>query len=189
MLDASPFTWVRQSALGRLFVVIFIITLGVMVSLQVLGAPLRTEAAPGGIISFEFGGDLETSQAILDSWGQEGKIYAGLQLGLDYLFMPAYALAIGLGCVLVSSSFQRASAALTHLARWLVWGQFLAAGLDALENYALIRLLLGSVNSLWPSTAYWSATVKFGLVGVGLLYVLVGTVVKIVGRSGFTEKS
>jgi hypothetical protein len=189
MLDRKTFAWVRESAVGRLFVLILIITLAVIVALQVLGAPLRSAAAPGGIISFEFSGDLETSDAILSSWGAQGKIYAGLQLGLDYVFMLSYALAIGLGCVLVSSNYSGLSAGLVRLGVWLAWGQFLAAGLDGLENYALIRLLLGSVNGLWPPIAYWSATVKFGLVGIGLLYVLLGALIRLVRGSNRKERS
>jgi hypothetical protein len=189
MVDRSPFSWVNEAALGKLFVIILVFTLSVMVCMQVLGAPLRTEAAPGGIISFEFSGDLETSGAILNSWGEQGKVYAGLQLGLDYLFMPAYALSIALGCVLVSQNYQSLSSGLSRLGKWLAWGQFLAAGLDALENYALIRLLLGSVNDLWPSTAYWSAALKFGLVGIGLLYVVVGAGAMIFSRSRLEASS
>jgi hypothetical protein len=182
MANQSPFNWVQPSKLGRMFVFIFVVTIILIVSMQVLGAPLRTETAPGGIISYEFSGDLETARAILSSWGDEGQVYAGLQLGLDYLFIPAYALAIGLGCVLVSQYTGFLSAGLIRLGTWLAWGQFIAAGLDALENYALIRLLLGSNNALWPSVAFWSAAVKFGLVAVGLLYVILGVLLRLAGR-------
>lgn len=188
MTDRSPFTWVKPGSMGRMFALILMITLILIVSMQILGAPLRTEAAPGGIITYEFSGDLPTAQAILASWGDDGKVYAGLQLGLDYLFMPAYALSIGLGCVLVSRHFGVLSAKLIRLGAWLAWGQFIAAGLDALENYALIRLLLGSSNALWPPVAYWCAAIKFGLVAAGLIYVLLGVLFRLAGRPKAQEE-
>jgi urease beta subunit len=58
-----------------------------MVGLQVTGAPLRTDVSPHGIISFEFAGELDLAQRMVESWGSTGRIYAGLNLGLDYLFL------------------------------------------------------------------------------------------------------
>jgi hypothetical protein len=187
MEDRSSYSWIQPSKMGRMFAYVFVFTVIVIISLQVLGAPLKTAAAPGGIISFEFSGDLPTAQAILASWGEDGKIYAGLQLGLDYLFMPAYALAIGLACVLVSKSFASLAPLLEKLGVWLAWGQWAAAGLDAVENYSLIRLLVGSDNTLWPSIAYWSAAIKFGLVIIGLIYVVVGAARMLLARSKSLE--
>ena len=54
----------------------------------------------------------------------------------------------------------------------LAWGQAAAGLLDALENYSLIRVLLGTRLEYWPIVARLSATGKFGLVALGLLYVI-----------------
>jgi hypothetical protein len=67
-----------------------------MASLQVTGAPLKTAASPNGIISFEFAGEIAVAQRMVDSWGATGRIYAALNLGLDYLFLAVYACAIGI---------------------------------------------------------------------------------------------
>lgn len=56
----------------------------------------------------------------------------------------------------------------------LAWGSILAALLDALENYALIRVLLGSLNEIWPSIVKYCAGVKFFLVASGIIYILIG---------------
>lgn len=92
-----PFLWLTESGQSRVFVVAAILALLTMASLQVLDAPLKTAAAPAGIISYEFARDLEGARRILDSWGPEARVYAGLSLGLDYLFMLSYAGALGLG--------------------------------------------------------------------------------------------
>ena len=98
----TPFAWIAPEKQKPVFIFLVILTLVVMGCLQVLGKPLATDAAPGGIISYEFAGDLPTAQAILNSWGADGQVAAGLNLGLDFLFLFAYGSSIGLGCVLVA---------------------------------------------------------------------------------------
>lgn len=45
---------------------------------------------------------------------------------------------------------------------------------DAIENYILIQLLLGSQSTMWPEAAYYFATAKFSGAGVVLLLILIG---------------
>ncbi len=52
--------------------------------------------------------------------------------------------------------------------------QFVAALFDAIENIALIKLLLGSNNSLFPSIAYYFALIKFAIIAIGILYIIIG---------------
>lgn len=180
-----PFEWLSEPGQKRAFIAWVVLTLVVMVILQVLGGPLTTDAAPMGIISFELAGELSKAHGMLASWGQEGQVYAGLNLGLDYLFMLAYATAIGLGCVLVSRAWAKKAAFVAWVGAVLSWVLWLAALLDAVENYALIRLLLGSTEEAWPTLARWCAMPKFLLVRAGLVYVLLGAIlVMIVGRRG-----
>jgi hypothetical protein len=155
----------------RLFVFFLILTLVVMVALNVLGTPLQTAAAPAGIVSYEFSANTEGADAILNSWDNQAKIYAALNLGLDYLFMPAYATAIGLATIWVG---QAIGGRARSLGVWLAWGQWLAALLDATENVALLKMLLETTAAPWPQLAYGCAAVKFALVLLGLLFVLVG---------------
>ena len=176
-----PFEWLSHSGQKRAFVPLLVITLVVMASLQALGSPLKTDVAPAGIVSFEFAGELSEARSMVESWGQKGQVYAGLNLGLDYLFLVVYASAIGLGCVLMS---RRLSEQVEYMGTWgvvLAWGQLAAALLDGIENYALIRVLLGSEQRLWPVVARWCAVPKFLTVAAGLLYVIIGTMVVVVG--------
>ena len=170
----GPFRWIADSALKPALVLSVLATLALMVTLNALGAPLRTEASPGGIVSFEFAGSLAAAQRMMDSWGETGRIYAGLNLGLDYLFLVAYPFSIGLACVMVSRRLHTRGGGISRLGIGLAWGQGAAGLLDALENYSLIRVLLGTRIESWPLVARISATGKFALVTIGLLYVLVG---------------
>lgn len=169
-----PFEWLAPSIQKRAFLPLVVVTILVMIALQILGAPLKTDAAPDGIISFEVAGNLPSAQNILVSWGSGGQVYAGLQLGLDYLFIVAYTTSIALGCVLVAQALFNKRSSFAMLGRGLAWALFIAGLLDAIENYALIHLLVGSQDALWPLLAQWCAIPKFAIVAAGLLYVIIG---------------
>jgi hypothetical protein len=181
--NANPYRWLAQPQQKRAFFLLLALTLALMIWLRVLDRPLQTGAAPQGIVSFELAGTLANAQAILDSWDAEARVYAGLSLGIDYLFMVAYAGAIGLGCALIGGRLSSRRKRLGALGGWLAWGLIAAGLLDALENFSLIRTLLGSTEALWPSITRWSATGKFLLIGLGLLYVLIAGVVALFSRS------
>jgi hypothetical protein len=171
---------IPRSRQAHVFFLLLGLTLVLMISLQVIGGPLQTNAAPSGIVSYELAGNLVNARNMLDSWGSEGQVFAALSLGLDYLFLVAYSVTIALGCRIVVGNLHPRFAPLIRLGLLLSWAQFLAALLDALENYALIRVLLGSENALWPPTALWSAVPKFALVGLGILYILAGAVMTLI---------
>jgi hypothetical protein len=178
----TPFDWITAEKQKPVFIFLAILTVVVMGCLQIIGGPLVTDAAPQGIVSYEFAGDLSTARAILDSWGANGQVYAGLSLGLDFLFLFAYAGSIGLGCVLAARKLAPQGGPVYRAGVWLAWGLLLAAFLDYLENYALIRILLGSELALWPVMARWCAIPKFVLVGAGLLFMMIG------GITGYFKK-
>jgi len=169
-----PFEWLPEAKQKVVFRILFVLTIIVIVFMQLVSAPLITEVAPQGIVSFEFSGDLPNAEQIIASWGQEERIYCGLSLGLDYLFLVLYSSTIALGCILairiLSVKFLATAGAV------LSWLQFVAAFLDCLENIALIKLLLGSSNSIWPRIAWWCAGPKFLIVCAGLIYVMIGAV-------------
>jgi len=150
-------------------------TLAVGAGLAALGAPLATDVAPRGIVSFELAGDLEAATRILGSWSGEQRIRAGLSLGADFLFLLLYPLALALACTAVAERLATAGAPRAATAgALLAWGQGLTCALDAAENWALIELLLGSRAPFWPALAWGCAVPKFALVAAGLLYPAVG---------------
>jgi hypothetical protein len=96
-------------------------------------------------------------------------IYAAFELGLDYLFMPAYALALSVGILLASG---RHGGILRRAGSWMGWVTFAAAGFDAVENYGLFRMMTGGPMGSWPQAAAACATAKFGLLLAGILFAL-----------------
>jgi hypothetical protein len=75
---------------------------------------------------------------------------------------------------LASRRFLQRSSYLSGVGAILAWTIFGAALFDSVENYALIQLLLGAEQSLWPVLARICAIPKFLIVGLGLLYILLG---------------
>jgi hypothetical protein len=156
---------------------------------RILDQPLRTPAAPNGIVSFELAGSPLQARAITDEWkrssllfsnvaGQANPdivnipyIFAAFGLGIDYLFMPVYAFALAFGTLLAAGKHSGWFKTLGAMARY---GAFAAALFDAIENYALFQILLNRVYSPYPEIAYYCASIKFGLLVFGLLYVLIG---------------
>jgi hypothetical protein len=171
-----PFTWMSEREQKQAFLGIFVFTLAAMTAMNIIGHPLVNETAPQGIVSFEFAGTLDAAHRMMESWGETGLISAGLSLGFDYLFLVVYAFCIALGCVLMARAMQYRVKIFIPVGAVLAWAQFLAAILDAIENYALIRVLLGATVDLWPALARACAGPKFLIVSAGLLYIIVGLI-------------
>ena len=98
---------------------------------------------------------------------------------LDYVFLLSYSTTIGLACVWTARFLHDRQWSLARIGVPLAWVQWLAAVLDAIENYALITMLFGSVTSPWPQIAYWCAIIKFALVFLGMVYGIFGLVVRL----------
>lgn len=165
-----------------LFFTYLVFTLAVMAALMWVGSPLTTEQAPYGIISYEFARTPETASRIISSWSSQARLSAAFSLGLDYLFMPLYAITIAEACRWASMMLARQGWPLSSLGSWLAGGLWLAASLDAIENFSLTALLFGSEQLFWPLLAFLSAFVKFLLIFIGMVYSFFGLVVRVVIR-------
>ncbi|MCB9535229.1 MAG: hypothetical protein H6704_03115 [Myxococcales bacterium] len=128
----------------------------VTAALVVLGAPLVTDPAPHGIVSFELAADVHTAQAMLDSWGPEGVPIAARNLGLDALYLLLYPATLALGLWLVG-------------ARRLARAMPVAGALDLVENVALLAVLYDGPTPTLTGVAFAAATLKFFLVIWGTL--------------------
>ena len=170
------------------FLTFLLLTLLLFAIFQVLDQPLRTDAAPRGIVSFELAGNPLAAREIMESWKQlsvllsatrqpnpdivnVAYVFAAFGLGLDYLFMPVYSLTLSFATLLVAQKHLGWMRSLLVLAGY---GAFAAALFDAVENYALLRVLLGWVDTGYPELAAFCATIKFGLLVFGILVTVIG---------------
>jgi len=181
-MNSTPYNSLKPADQKRLFILVLVITLLLLVVNNYINTPLVTDPAPYGIISFELSQTTQQAMLILDSWDQQAKLHAAFGLGIDYLFMPAYAMAIGLACVLSAGAVRARRWPLAGVGLLLAWALWLGALLDAVENIALIILLFGNIIQPWPAIASWCAMIKFGLVFAGMIYAFYGLVVRLVIR-------
>lgn len=177
-----PLSLISPKSRPAIFAVLLIVTLIFMAILNITGDHLRTykdgkpvQPAPLGIISYELAGTEENAGNILNSWDNEDKVYAGFNLGFDYLWMIFYSTTIALGLVWTADALNL-TGRLSTAVNLLAWGQWLAALLDALENDALLTMLFNEPATPWPQIAFLSAVIKFALVILGILVVLGGAI-------------
>lgn len=183
----------------RFFLACLLLTVILFSVFRALDRPLRTSVSPQGIVSFEFARTPENAQMMIDFWtgrmvvkvytdgvnsnalvapaGESFEynpipvLHAAFGLGLDYLFMPAYSLALAFATLL---AMQRHAGWVKSLGALAGYAAFIAALFDAVENFALWQILLGAYQSVYPALAAFCASVKFGLLIFGLLVALFG---------------
>jgi hypothetical protein len=158
----------------RIFVSLLIATLVITFLFRFIGPASPT------IVDFELAGSVPKAQAIVDAWSETDRIRAGFSLGFDYLYMPVYSTTIALACVL--AAFVLKSKAWRSIGLLLAWGLWAAALFDAIENVALLTILLSSNVAPYPQIAQICATIKFALILAGLLYAAVGLIMRMVRR-------
>ena len=168
---SHPLTFVSPSRRKPLFFTFLMLTIILFALFGIIGAPLQTPAAPNGIVSFELAWSPGNSVDMVNSWSEYARLLAAFGLGVDYLFMPVYALALSLGILLAAS---RHTGAFAKLGAWMGWAALVAPIFDAVENYGLLHSLLTPLFSLWPLIASVCASLKFTLLILGLLYALTG---------------
>ena len=179
----NPFTTIPPHTRRAVFLSLLVLTILLMVLLNVIGAPLTTDAASNGIVSFELAGSVSQARRILESWDQVTRLRAAFSLGLDFLFLVAYSTTISLACGWAAGMIGTLGWPLASAGVPLAWAQWLAASLDAIENVALVTILFGTVSEPWPQIARWCAAVKFGLIPIGLAYAALGAIAWTLSRS------
>ena len=170
----SPFSKLSKASEKKLTISLLILLLITISSMLFFDSFLKNEIAENGIISFELAKELETSKAVINSWNEQSKIAASLSMGLDFLFLIVYASFIALLIHKLNDKLWKDTTFYT-IGNILVWGAFIMALSDAIENIALIRLLMGDLQQYWSSIAYYFAILKFIILALGILYILINS--------------
>jgi hypothetical protein len=168
----------------RFLVAITLVALAatVVIWLAMRAPESQMQAAGGyGIVNYELAYNADKAETILRAWGSTGQAAARRSLLIDFAFMPAYGLLFA-GITLLIARAQPGR--LATVGRWLVLAPIAAALFDALENTMLLSMLgtAGRVPPLPPLVAGVSASVKFALLLLAILYWLVGGGAWLAGR-------
>lgn len=78
---SHPLTRINVNIHKSIFWILFGLTIGLMIIMSLVGAPLTTASAPRGIVSFEFAGSLESAAMIVRSWDEAVRILAAFSIG------------------------------------------------------------------------------------------------------------
>jgi hypothetical protein len=170
-----PLEFLPQNLRKPIFYAFLALTILIFGVFSFLDQPLKTSAAPNGIVSFELAFTRDAAQSMLNSWDEKARLFAAFGLGFDFLFMPVYAVALSLGLLLAGIG---KPGWYMNLTAGLGWGAFAAALFDAVENYALWNILLGNAASLYPQLAGGCASIKFLLLIAGVLTAVTGYFVR-----------
>src|SRR5688572_8868807 len=130
-----------------------------------------------GVIEFELARTSEKASEYYALLGDEGRDEARKQLYFDYPYLILYGLFYAAACIVVAA--RAAERGMPRLARW--GRPFAIAGLagaacDAVENFALLRVLDGHTDQPWPGIAFTFASAKFLLIAGAVLYAVIGFV-------------
>lgn len=171
-MATHPLAFIPDDKRKRVFFIFLASTLLIMAVFRfALDPPLQTEAAPQGIVSFELAGSQLEADEIIASWDATAQLYAAFGLGFDFLFMPVYATAIALGVLLAAG---RHPGRFASIGAWVGWGAFVAALFDSAENICLFNLLLGNSGPNYAGMAALYASLKFGLILLGIAFAVIG---------------
>lgn len=137
---------------------------------------------PYDIIAFELAWTPQKAEAMMGAWGEGGRQTARESLFIDFGYMPAYSFLFA-GLTLMAA--RAVTARLRALGFALTCAPFVSAACDAIENFALLAVLQspGSPSALALTVAGVSATIKFALLLLCLLYMVLTVIFRAISRA------
>jgi len=166
-------------SLKKLFCGLLALLIPCSIAMWHIDAGLRNTTTPNGIVSFEFCAYTDSCHAALMAWGAEGQSLAMLSLGLDYLFMLLYP---GFICVCLLLLARQLTPRLKQVTTFAAWIALAAGVADAIENYALIQIVLNQTDTYYGWLAALFATIKFSILGITLPWLIVAIALAMRGR-------
>lgn len=134
----------------------FVVAVGLVIAINTIGLPLRTDAAPSGIVSLQLATSVGAAEAILASWSAVATTRILVVHGLDVLLPIAYAVAITSWAARLGAG--RASVA-----------ALVAAVADQAENALMAVSILDAPNAALVGGTLVAAVVKWGALAFALL--------------------
>ncbi len=168
----SPFSKVSAKQERRLTTFLIVFTLIFIGIMRYFDSFLTNEVAPAGIVSFELTFDVETANAILDSWNETAKAAAGMSMGFDFIFPFLYATLIAL-LVHKLNRYNWKETSFYVVGNIVAWSLLVTICCDLIENIGMIQMLLGNVSLFWVTVASYFALAKFLIILIGIAYILI----------------
>ncbi len=168
----SPYGWMSHSAQVFAFSALLAATIGLMIYLGKLGAPIEARV-DAGALALEAPWSTSRAEIVLRLLGSDGIAALRRQTSVDFAFLVAYPLMLSLGCALLASALDGKQAIIGMLIAWAV---LLACPFDAIENVSMLYMMNGHTRAPWPQVATLSAAIKFTLAAGAALFLVIGTI-------------
>lgn len=129
-----------------------------------------------GVFEFEFAWTSERINQIFNAWGSGGKQRQALVTYIDFLYIISYSVCYA-GCILLITRKLKNKSQKIGLIMTLT--PFIAGVFDVIENINLLLMLANDqyVNGGSPFIASLCATIKFGLIFLGWIFMLYGLLI------------
>lgn len=173
----SPFGWLPDGWHAGLCATLVIAAVALAVLLEHRAAPIKA-SVEDGILALEAPWTGQRAREVRKKLAKDCALQAAREhTALDFAFLVVYPLAMSLACAMLAATLAGQAGAIGMMIAWAV---LLAAPLDAIENLAILRMLDGGTDGLWPQVSTVCASVKFALIVGGFGFIVVGTVMRIV---------
>ena len=165
----------KRRILYLLAVVGFLIVLFVEVFVFI---PIEATVATYGILDYEFAWNAAKVLEIFSAWGSNGITSQIAAIYWDFLFIIGY---VSLAFSLIILVFQRSNEQIQTIGKYIPITPFLTGVFDIIENVLLIIMATnpGSVTDSNAILASLSASLKFGLLFVGIIF-FIGALILII---------
>ena len=135
------------------------------------GASLYTPESKGGIVDLEMADTPEKLQHLMGVWNKQVAVN---NIYIDFLFIPCYALLLAVCCKYMAEKIVRPS--YQKWANTLVKLIAVAAILDVVENILMLMSIAGNYTPETLLLTRLIATGKFVLLGLAMLFILLGLI-------------
>ncbi|NTW84190.1 MAG: hypothetical protein HGB36_12655 [Chlorobiaceae bacterium] len=169
----NPFSWLPAELQGSLLLGLAVAALAMAKILSTVGNGLasKEEGIPLGIMNLEISWSTQRAESIVKAWKKRGVIERAVQqTQLDFAFLFIYPAVLSLSCTMISGGGNGTALILGNVLSWAV---LLCTPFDAFENFMLLRMLKGTFEPDIAKLTSISASLKFLIILVTLLYLLV----------------
>ena len=165
----------KSKILYILAVVGFLIVLFVEIFVFI---PIESTISTYGILDYEFAWNADRILTIFVTWGPTGIASQINAIYWDFLFIFGY---VSLAFSLIVLVFQRSNEQIQTIGKYIPITPILTGVFDIIENVFLLIMAsnLGSVNDSYSIIASLSASLKFGLLIVGIIF-FIGALILII---------
>ncbi len=169
----TPFSWLPADLQGNALLMLAVAAMAMAKILSTVGAglTLKDEGIAFGIVNLEVSWSRERAEAIVKAWRKHQVVGKALQqTQLDFIFLLIYPAALSLACVMTAGGSDGLMADTGLAMSWII---LFCAPFDAIENILLLKMLKGTFEPNTARITSISASLKFLIILVTLIYLIV----------------